>query len=550
MMAKNDLLLKALFLMVFYLGIYSIASYGHIAPKQCKGMKISFFCGNSKCDEQYNETPLTCPRDCKDEMSVNSFTFKSVCKDVKKVFTPKSIQDVQSILSQANEHNLPVKFLGASHSFNSTVCTDGYIVYTKHFNKIIGLEDFQGEQTVKVQGGVTIRDLLKWLHQRGKSLGFAHPLYPGATIAGAVATGSHGSSKKHHSVISAIVRSMRVVDSNGKAREYHSKNTSNTHWNSLKVHMGSLGFVSELRLKVEDDFNLHFKVTPIKEKAFFKDEKNLDWGPECDYDHLVWLPSAKKMFKICGNKTNLIADENAHNAFLLPDPEEKSTQEKNKEESKKSSYSRKTVHWGRCLRPFNCLLARTRFSLAHKKYFLRKNNSKGVVTSSDDVVGEAHKMLTSEISSNVLMYTDWSLGVGNKQIAKVMKFIKNYLKTKKLCLPMAGITVRFSPPTEAWLSVATQFEGKEKHDWFGIIEFLVYEPKNLPVETLSFIDRDVNELIEKLIDRFDVRLHMGKNQEWAIRRSLAKPALRSHRDAFYQSIERFNSDGFFSTTMF
>ena len=60
---------------------------------------------------------------------------------------------------------------------------------------------------VRVDAGVKTGDLAEWLHARGKSLGYALMGFRLPTIAGAVATGSHGSSPRFDSVLASRVRS-------------------------------------------------------------------------------------------------------------------------------------------------------------------------------------------------------------------------------------------------------------------------------------------------------------------------------------------------------
>ena len=282
----------------------------------CPGVKLSLSCGNKTCEE--NENVDNCPADCiKGE--IRSYNHEVICNKVKTIFEPANASEVQEAIKTAINNGMKVRTTGNLHSASTQICTKGVVISTKNLNKILRLEKYQGEDTVHVQAGVTIGELSDWLHERDKSLGYTMIGYRGVTVAGSTATGSHGSSPKHNTVMASLIRSITVVNSKGEIVELNKKNTTTKEWKAFKTSLGMLGPIVSLRLKVMPQFNLRVKVSNHKIDEITEDGRVDEFVKDCDWGQINWFPGSKKFIFACGYETNEPAEPGARNSLLNPD---------------------------------------------------------------------------------------------------------------------------------------------------------------------------------------------------------------------------------------
>ncbi len=159
------------------------------------------------------------------------------------IFYPNSIEDVQEIIRNAIKTDKKIRFFGSRHSLNDLIATNGYAVNTDSFNKILEINQKMG--TVRVECGIKLKQLFKELAKNNLALlnqGFIKE----QSIAGALATGTHGSGKT--GTLSDFIVSVELLDGLGK---YHVISAdSNPQWlQAARLHLGTLGFVYAVTLQ-------------------------------------------------------------------------------------------------------------------------------------------------------------------------------------------------------------------------------------------------------------------------------------------------------------
>jgi len=163
---------------------------------------------------------------------------------------PSSVGEIQDIILKADK----VKVVGAGHSFSSIALSDGaHYISLDRFRKPLGVFSGDDGHFVRVQAGMRLFELNAYLEDHGYAL-----LNLGATaeqsIAGAVATGTHGTGEFIGS-ISTLIHSIRLVDGTGKVWEASAERNMDL-FNAARVGIGALGVVTELVLKVVPQFKL------------------------------------------------------------------------------------------------------------------------------------------------------------------------------------------------------------------------------------------------------------------------------------------------------
>ncbi len=158
---------------------------------------------------------------------------------------PTSVADVQSVVASATK----VRGVGSRHSFNTIADTDGDLVSLSAMPRLVELD--AETATVTVDGGIRYGELATFLHDRGWALANLASL-PHISVAGACATGTHGSGVDNGNLATAV-RALQVVVASGDLVEA-SRDDEPDLLDGLAVGLGAFGIVTRLTLAIEPTF--------------------------------------------------------------------------------------------------------------------------------------------------------------------------------------------------------------------------------------------------------------------------------------------------------
>jgi xylitol oxidase len=176
-----------------------------------------------------------------------------------KLYEPTTLDELKALV----QNNSRIKGQGTNHSFNGIDnSTFGFIRVTK-MNQVISLDETN--MTVTVQAGMRYGELCKYLEARGYALHNLASL-PHISIGGSVATATHGSGDKNGN-LSTAVRGMKIMNAAGEIID------AGEDLNSIIVHLGALGIVTEITLAIQPTFQVRqyvFQYLPMSDlKAHF-----------------------------------------------------------------------------------------------------------------------------------------------------------------------------------------------------------------------------------------------------------------------------------------
>jgi xylitol oxidase len=183
-----------------------------------------------------------------------------------KLHRPATIEQVQQIVAKAAS----VHVLGSRHSFNDIADA----------SELISLEALPANvvvdhkaRTVSLSGGVKYGDLAKTLNEEGVALHNLASL-PHISVAGAIATATHGSGVTNGNLATAVA-GLEIVTSNG---EIVKVSRGDPDFDGLVVGLGALGAVTRITLDVQPAYE-------VKQRVF----ENLSW--KALYDHFDEITS-------------------------------------------------------------------------------------------------------------------------------------------------------------------------------------------------------------------------------------------------------------------
>jgi FAD/FMN-containing dehydrogenase len=197
---------------------------------------------------------------------------------------PTTEQEVVDVVGAARSAGSTVRVVGAGHSWSRIAVPDEVAISLDRLTGPVEIDS--ARRTVSVPAGMRLRDLSTALLRAGLSLPIVGSIQA-QTVAGAIATGTHGSSLAHGN-LSTLVVSVRVVTGTGEVIEV---GEGDERLHGLRVHLGVLGVLSRVRLRVQPAGRLHQSVEhlPVAEVA--------DALPEiarsAEYVKVWWLAHAR-----------------------------------------------------------------------------------------------------------------------------------------------------------------------------------------------------------------------------------------------------------------
>jgi xylitol oxidase len=204
---------------------------------------------------------------------------------------PTSVQELRGVVGRS----AGLRVLGTGHSFNDIAVTGEDQISLRSLPAVIEIDG--DASTVRVSAGLRYGDVTPTIQAAGFALHNLGSL-PHITIAGACATGTHGSGDGN-GILATSVRSLDLVTAGG---DLVTLTRGDTDFLGAVVGLGALGVVSELTLDLEPSFDIHqyvyvgLPMTVLYENfdeitsAAYSVSVFIDWRTE-RANH-VWLKSA------------------------------------------------------------------------------------------------------------------------------------------------------------------------------------------------------------------------------------------------------------------
>ncbi|WP_430783076.1 D-arabinono-1,4-lactone oxidase [Actinoplanes sp. G11-F43] len=158
---------------------------------------------------------------------------------------PGSVAELRETLAGTSR----VRVLGSGHSFNRLADTDGDLISLAALPRAVEISP--DRTTVRTDGGIRYGELAARLAAEGLALHNMASL-PHISVAGAVATATHGSGVRHGNLATAV-SGLEIVRADGSTAEL---TRADPEFAGAVVHLGALGVVTALTLDVSEAFDL------------------------------------------------------------------------------------------------------------------------------------------------------------------------------------------------------------------------------------------------------------------------------------------------------
>ena len=161
----------------------------------------------------------------------------------REIHEPASLEQLHELVRASPK----LRALGSRHSFSDIADTTGALVSLARLPRLVLID--RDAMTVTVDGGIRYGELCRRLESEGLALHNLASL-PHISVAGACATGTHGSGDRAGTLATAIV-AMDLIRSDGEI-----VSIEGPELDPAVVSLGALGIVTQLKLRVEPTYQV------------------------------------------------------------------------------------------------------------------------------------------------------------------------------------------------------------------------------------------------------------------------------------------------------
>ena len=215
---------------------------------------------------------------------------------------PSSVGEVVAEVRRAAQEDLSVKAVGAGYSSNDIAVTRGVMLDLSKMSGILSVD--KESMLVTVGAGTTLRDLNRELWKLGMSISCLGNLDV-ATIAGAIATGTHGTGRRFGGLASQV-RGLQMVTADGQVLEC-SIDQHPELFAAARVSLGALGIITSVTLQCEPAFVLQSVEAPADYDDLLEVLAKLELR---DHFEFLWFPHTRRV--LTKVQTRLPADTPLH----------------------------------------------------------------------------------------------------------------------------------------------------------------------------------------------------------------------------------------------
>lgn len=512
--------------------------------------ELSLTCGTGICDGK--KTFFNCPYDCREDGSSRggyeatregSYNGRTHCPDIKAIRRPNNAEEAQAAIEEALANDWTVRPLGASHTDNEVICSDGMVVTNENFNRPLRIGQVGGKDVVFVEPGITLGELGAWLKDRNYTLGHGIVGYHLVTVAGVIGTGAHGSALRATSVLSDQVEYLKILVVN-QDRQVETVELSaemagvagSDLWKAARVSLGALGYIVEVGLRIEPNFHIKVQTKSYSGKKYrrvFEGDSIWSLAKDCDVVAANFFPertfASPRLLVHCGQaimkpsyqtwqEFNAEVDPGA--VFALHSPKVSNFFYTHLV----GDYLHKVI-----LTPRRAELAEAvrSYQLTRSPPWVKQSRTGRRVFAPSGIRGHAHDMQNSggTADAHYFRQADWEVAIPFSEWANAFRLVNDRLKKAgdPLYVPLTGVYVRFSRVSDTLLAhgaAGGKFKAGEPVMFMEIPEFIPTfdvqeddpETKEFAQAILDEYERPYREFIQVLVEQASGRVHWAKNR--------------------------------------
>ncbi|KAI5851162.1 D-arabinono-1,4-lactone oxidase-domain-containing protein [Morchella snyderi] len=197
---------------------------------------------------------------------------------------PQSLPEIKLIVTLARQNGKKIIVVGSGHSPSDLTCTSSWMVNLDGFSSVVA--ERKDEMQLELEAGIRLHQLADELEKRG----WAMPNLGSITaqsVAGAIATNTHGSSLRHGTLAQAIIGITLTLASGESVKCGPTENRDLYH--AALVSLGGLGIITHVTFQAVPAYNLKWHQDIIKTPNILEAWNKDLWTRE-EYVRVWWFP--------------------------------------------------------------------------------------------------------------------------------------------------------------------------------------------------------------------------------------------------------------------
>jgi D-arabinono-1,4-lactone oxidase len=212
---------------------------------------------------------------------------------------PQSIDEVEKLVNLARRCRRRIATVGCGHSPSDLVCTSSWLVNLDNFNRILSIDQEKG--VVVMQSGIRLYKLGEELDKYGLAMPNLGSIND-QSIAGAISTGTHGSTLCH-GILSESILSLKITLANGKT-ETCSPTQNDELFRAALISLGALGIITEISFQAVSAFTLSWKQVIDTDTLMLNTWSSTLWT-QAEFVRVWWFPYTRRSVVWTASKTDL-----------------------------------------------------------------------------------------------------------------------------------------------------------------------------------------------------------------------------------------------------
>ncbi|KAI1079696.1 L-gulonolactone/D-arabinono-1,4-lactone oxidase [Whalleya microplaca] len=211
---------------------------------------------------------------------------------------PESLPEIEKIVKIAHRCRRRIATTGCAHSPNTLTVTSSWLVNLDKFNRILSVDDATG--IAVMQSGIRLYALCEELEKHGlamPSLGSINE----QSIAGAISTGTHGSSLKH-GLVGEDILALRITIADGTT-QFCSPEENPELFRAALLSLGALGIITEVTFRAVPAFTLKWQQTIDADTKMFN-AWHKDLWTHTEFVRVWWYPYTRRAVVWSAEKTS------------------------------------------------------------------------------------------------------------------------------------------------------------------------------------------------------------------------------------------------------
>ncbi|KAI0400412.1 D-arabinono-1,4-lactone oxidase [Xylaria palmicola] len=213
-------------------------------------------------------------------------------------FQPETLPEIEKIVRLAHRCHRRVTTTGCGHSPSALTCTSSWLVNLDRYNRILSLDETTG--VVVMQAGIRLYQLCDELARHGLAMPNLGSINE-QSIAGAISTGTHGSSLRH-GLMSDSVLSLRITTADGATR-FCSPDEDPELFRAASLSLGALGIITEVTFQAVPEFTLKWQQV-IDADAKMLSAWDRDLWTRTEFVRVWWYPYTRRAVVWSAEKTS------------------------------------------------------------------------------------------------------------------------------------------------------------------------------------------------------------------------------------------------------